>query len=557
MHPDSKEKTAFTSMFGLFEFNVLPFGLTNAPTTFQRLMDFVLSGLQWECSLVFLDDILVFLKDFDQHLIDLQRVFDHLRRSLLKLKAKKCFFGRPSVPFLGFLVTKDGLKVDESKISAVRNFPVPLNATNVKQFLGLANFYRRFVPGFSTVAAPLNKLLRKEAKFVWTKFANEAFETLKNLLTLAPILAFPHFDREFQLSTDASDNGLGACLQQYGDDGKQHPVAYASRTLNSTERRYRTTEKEAYAIIWAIQNFRSLLYGRTFSILTDHKPLKWLLSLTTPSPKLQRWSLLLQEHSIRDITYVPGSQNKVADALSRNLSDPSAAVSQYEPLEKSQAFLALSDKATHQVHATFPGIPLNLRKYQREDPTLMPLINFLETGNLPEDKKESDFLKDKAKSFSLDDNLLYHLPNNETRASFQFPEQLVIPRALHSEIFDAYHSDIFAGHLGSDKTLGHISLQFYWDGMRQDVVNFCDICHSCRTRKGPHAKAIEPLHPLPVTGPFDRVACDALGPLPLTLNGNKHILVFSDYLTKWTEVFAVPDLQAKIIAKLFVGTARP
>ena len=254
MHPASREHTAFTTYGGLYEFLVTPFGLTSAPPTFMRLMECVLRNLTYKICLIYLDDILVYSRTFDDHLFHLRQVFDRLRQANLKLKPSKCHFACAKVQYLGHIVSGDGVAPDPEKISAVKNFPRPHNVKTVRSFLGLANYYRRFIKDFAKLAAPLNKLLRKDQKFAWTPLCEEAFEALKSALTSAPILAFPDFTQPFHLFVDASNDGVGATLGQI-QDGKEVAISYAGRDFNSAERNYSTTEREALAVIFGIKKF--------------------------------------------------------------------------------------------------------------------------------------------------------------------------------------------------------------------------------------------------------------------------------------------------------------
>ncbi len=249
MAPASQEKTAFICPEGLFEFTVMPFGLCNGPASFQRLMQMVLSGLTWQKCLVYLDDIMVYSSSFDQHLKDLEAVFLWLTQHNLCLKIKKCHFARTSVPYLGHIVSSEGIAPDPDKIRAVQDFPVPTEEKHIRQFLGLCSYYRRFVKDFVGIANPLTELTKSTVPFVWTPRCQEAFGALKKRLLEAPILAYPDFKRTFVLYTDASGIGLGAVLTQKADDGKERAIAYISRHLKPAEKNYSTIEQEALAIV--------------------------------------------------------------------------------------------------------------------------------------------------------------------------------------------------------------------------------------------------------------------------------------------------------------------
>ena len=254
LHQDDKEKTAFCTSEGLYEFNVMPFGLCNGPATFQRLMDLLLAGIQWNSCLVYLDDIIVLGKTLDDHLKHLAQVFQRLREANLKLQIKKCNLCKQSVQFLGHVVSSEGIAADPAKIEKVVNWPVPTNKSEVQQFLGLVSYYRRFIRDCAHVAKPLYQLTEHSKPFAWTAECGEAFSTLKKHLSTPPVLVFPDFAREFILDTDASNQGIGAVLSQIQSDGQEQVVAYASRLLSKTERRYSVTRKELLAVVVFLDN---------------------------------------------------------------------------------------------------------------------------------------------------------------------------------------------------------------------------------------------------------------------------------------------------------------
>ena len=317
MDEESREKTAFVTHSGLYEFVVMPFGLCNAPATFQRLMETVLADLIRDKCIVYIDDILVMGETLEDHLHNLKRVLQRLTEAGLKLKPAKCHFLQKKVEYMGHIVSAEGIAPDPRKVDAVRHFPQPDDHKRLRSFLGLASYYRRFIQDFSVVANPLFDLTPKNAPFVWTQLCEEAFGRLKELMTGAPTLAFPDFARAFILETDASGEGLGAVLAQKLDDGAVHPIAYASRTLQPHERNYGVTELEALGVVWAVKHFRPYLYGHRCEVYTDHEALKSLLNTPHPSGKLAKWGLALQELDL-DIRYPPGRKNSNADALSRS-----------------------------------------------------------------------------------------------------------------------------------------------------------------------------------------------------------------------------------------------
>ncbi|XP_036148743.1 uncharacterized protein LOC118647611 [Monomorium pharaonis] len=319
MAPKDAPKTAFSTPYGHYQFKRMPFGLKNAPSTFQRLMDNVLSGLQGNELFVYMDDIVIYARSLKEHEVKFERLMKRLKAANLQLQPDKCEFLRQEVAYLGHIICADGVRPDPNKVEAVIKFPVPKNVKNIKQFLGLVGYYRKFIPNFSKIAKPLTDLLKKDTIFNWQQKHTEAFDILRLSLCSEPILQYPDFNKPFTLTTDASGYAIGGVLSQTCT-GQDLPVAYTSRTLNKAEQNYSTIEKECLAIIYCINHFRPYLYGRKFTIVTDHKPLVWLHSVKDPSSRLWKWRTKLAEYEY-EIKYKKGQLNYNADALSRNPPD--------------------------------------------------------------------------------------------------------------------------------------------------------------------------------------------------------------------------------------------
>ena len=285
MDAGTQEKAAFVTSSGLYEWTVMPFGLCNAPSTFARLMELVLKGLHWKICLIYLDDVIVMGRTFEEELERLKEVFERLARAGLKLKPKKCFLFQKRVSYLGHVVTEEGIAADPEKVEQVRTWPTPENSTEVKSFLGLASYYRRFIPDFSTIAKPLYKLTEAKAEFAWTEQCQLAFDSLKGLLTSGRVLAYPTREGKFVLDTDASDHGIGAVLSQF-QDGVEKPIAFASRTLSKSERNYCVTRRELLAIVEFVKQHRHYLQGTRFCIRTDHAPLRFVVEAKIPRDNL-------------------------------------------------------------------------------------------------------------------------------------------------------------------------------------------------------------------------------------------------------------------------------
>ena len=315
MDEADKEKTAFNTHVGHYHFLTMPFGLTNSGSTFQRLMELTLKGLGFDRVLCYIDDVIVMGKTEKEALANLRLVLERFRDANLKLKAKKCSLFQKQVEFLGHVVSEEGIKCDPNKVSAVLDWPVPTNVTEVRSFLGLASYYRKFIPDFSGKASPLTNLTRKGQKFEWDEGCERAFNQLKQDLVSAPILAYPQSEGLFILDTDASAHSVGGVLSQV-QDGTERVIAYASKTLCHSRQRYCVTYRELYAVVTFVKHFRHFLWGRKFLIRTDHSSLKWLKNFKNPEGMIARWIATLDTYHF-DIEYRKGSQHGNSDALSR------------------------------------------------------------------------------------------------------------------------------------------------------------------------------------------------------------------------------------------------
>ena len=288
MHPESIEKTAFVSHAGSYEFLIMPFGLKNAPSMFQRLMSNVLAGLSQKVCMDYIDDILVVGRTFEEHVGNLRTVLQRLRKAGLRLKPKKCDLFKTKVKYLCFVVSANGIEVDPEKNRAVKEFPVPEDVRRLRGFLGLTSYYRRFIAGYTKIAGPLHRLTAKNVPYIWSEECQRAFDHLKEKLVTAPVLVYPNFEVPFLLETDASGEGLGAVLAQQQTDGTTQPVAHASRTVRGAETRYPSSELEALGVVWATRHFRHYLYRHKCIVFTDNIALK---STPHPSGKLARWGM--------------------------------------------------------------------------------------------------------------------------------------------------------------------------------------------------------------------------------------------------------------------------
>ncbi|MCP4243484.1 MAG: DDE-type integrase/transposase/recombinase, partial [bacterium] len=524
-------KTAFITEDGLYEWNVMPFGLCNAPATFQRLMNVVMSGIKGHYVLVYLDDVIIFSKTWDDHLSHLKEVLARLDRYHLKLKLKKCRFGATRVPYLGHIVDQHGVAVDPAKVEAVAKAPRPTNLTELRRFLGLAGYYRRFIPAYAQVTGALTRLLKKDTPYTWTKPQQQAFDRIKHRLTSAPLLVYPDLGQPFTLFTDASDEGLGAVLAQHRPAAKgkdrEHVVEYASRGLTPAEKNYTTTEKECLAVVWAVRKFRHYLDGRRFTVVTDHAALKWLWKGDGASLRIRRWVALLQALDFT-IVHRAGKVHYNADALSRMVvSMPANPTSSGEILAISELHEAVAEA-------------------QQRHSGIRRMKAFVTTGRAP--GLPADLLRrlEKASTNYVVHNGLLHFQDGTGK-----PPRLVVPRELRRRFLELLHDNPMAGHGGLKKTLARVEKRLYWKGWRQDVDDYVAACPTCaRHRRGKGGSA--PLKPLVPRYPFETVALDVTGPLTESARGNRYLLVFSEYFTRYADAWPLKETSAETIARVFV-----
>ena len=548
--PKDKPKTAFATKRGLFQFRVMPFGLCNAPATFERLVETILSGLQWEICLVYLDDIIVIAKSFDEMMLNLETIFSRLRAAGLKLKSSKCLLFSETVEYLGHIISKQGVVTDPKKIETVRDWPEPCNVTEVRSFLGLCSYYRRFIKDFASIAKPLHKLTEKSKGFVWTSQCQDSFETLKSMLTNTPILAFPDFSEPFILDTDASDGAIGAVLSQI-QDGNEKVIAYASRSLTKSERNYCVTKKELLAIVTFVKYFRHYLYGKKFTIRTDHSSLRWLLKFKNPEGQLARW---LEVLSLYDMTieHRAGTKHRNADALSRR----PCKRCKFDPEWETHHLMVLKslcpDQKSEEERIQYDT--RSLCELQKNDKDIRDIRRWLESKEQPDSKDLNSggvmikSLWAQREMLVIQNDMLFRRLKNKNADIFQ----AVVPMNQRRNVLQYSHDQKTAGHLGIRKTLSKIRQSYYWPGLQKDVRQYIAGCTVCSKRKCPTKTKRAPIQLVGAGLPMERVAMDILGELPTTEKGNKYILVISDYFTKWTEAIAMPNIEAKTVAEIFV-----
>ena len=580
--PEDREKTAFATSMGLYQFIKMPFGLVAAASDFCRLMGDIFRDIQWVECLLYMDDIIVPAKTFEESLVRLEHVFQRLLSSNLKLKPSKCTFLQKSVKFLGHEVSERGVDTDKDKIKAVQEWPVPRTVKQVRSFVGLAAYYKRFIASFGEICKPLYQLCEKNRKFVWTPDCQHAFETLKEKLTSAPILAYPTIGQEFILDTDASQYTVGAVLSQECD-GKERVIAYMSKTMNKHELQYCTTRKELLAVVTALKHFNCYILGQKVKLRTDNSAVSWIRNLKNPTGQVFRWLQYIETYDI-SVSHRPGKSHGNSDALSRipckvcqkqeqnsakhaeehnpdlhtedigSDSKPTVEISRAVTRGQQQKEATAQLKSNQFLLENWE--PSNVRERQLTDPIISPIMVAVETQSRPEWKNISEttsYTKTLWRQWdrlSIISGMLYRKWVSDELRETKY--QLIVPQTLQQDILRNYHDIPSAGHLGADKMLSRIQEHFYWPAMKDKIDSYCRKCDNCQSRK-PSKLAKAPLGQDPVSEPMEKVTIDVLGPLPVSHRSKRFILVITDCYTKWTEAIAMPDQEASTIATAFVN----
>ena len=512
--------------------------------SFQRLMAVTLSGLQWKSCLVYIDGVIVFSTTFEEHIRRLEEVFDRLSLANLRLKPSKCFLFKQEVEFLGHVVTPQGVRTDPAKVAKVLNRPTPSSVSEVRSFLGFCGYYRRFIKNFSILASPLHALTKGKSDFAWSTQCTLAFELLKGRLSAAPVLAYPQFGvdaPQFVVDVDACGTGLGAVVSQESD-GLERPIAFASRVLSDSEKRYASWKCEMLALVWAIRHFRCYLLGPHFLVRTDHRSLEYWRTFKEPSAILARWHECLSEFEF-SVRYRAGRQHGNADGLSRQ--SVSIAVVEQESVLPAPF-----------VQRRQWGSP-EWRDAQQNDPELVRFREWLAADPRPDDfdltgaspdlhmcwrGRQQFFLREGVVCRRWDDPC----PSRPSR------ELIVVPLRLRRDVLAEFHD--CCCHQGSQRTYQQIRARFHWNGMKRDVEDWVTSCVSCSEKKSPRNRGRGA--PLEVTWagyPFERIAMDLIPNLPESVGGNRHILVVVDYFTKWVEAYPLKRMDAVSIASVFVS----
>lgn len=527
IRPEDVPKTAFVTRYGQYEFTVMPFGLTNAPAYFMNLMNKIFMEELDKFVVVFIDDILVYSRSAEEHGQHLKMVLEKLRDHQLYAKFSKCEFWLQKVSFLGHILTAEGIAVDPEKVTAVANWKKPTTVTEIRSFLGLAGYYRRFIEGFSKIARPMTGLLQKDKKFEWTAACEESFCELKRRLTTAPVLVLPDIQKDFTIYCDASRQGLGCVLMQEG-----RVVAYASRQLKTHEQNYPTHDLELAAVVHALKIWRHYLIGNKCEIYTDHKSLKYIFTQPNLNLRQRRWLELIKDYNL-EIHYHPGKANVVADALSRKAYCHHLVTQKPELSEEMRKLnLTIVPHSLNYNLSIRPVLDDQIKEAQKDDEELMKIK--AQTG------------ENKAPDFRVDQY-----------GTLWFKKRLCVPKQGHyrNTIMDEAHNSAYSIHPGTTKMYVDIRETYWWRGMKGDIARFVAQCDVCQRVKIEHQKPSGLLQPLPVPEwKWEEISMDFINGLPKTPRGNDSIWVIVDRLTKVAHFIPVrTSYGGDKLAKLYVN----
>ena len=576
MAEKDKDKTVFCTPFGLFEFNRMPFGLCNAPSTFQRLMERIFGDQSFDSLLLYLDDIIIFSSSFHQHLQRLELVLKRLQDHNLKLKLNKCNFFKAEVKYLGHVISANGVATDPQKIQTVLEWKRPDTLTELRSFLGFASYYRRFVEGFTRHAGPLHQLVAevqgKSKKAVrgsnaklgghWDNRCECAFQALKKELASAPVLKYADFSQPFVLEIDASHHGLGAVLSQEVE-GTRRPVAFASRALRPSEKNmsnYSSMKLEFVALKWAVtERFREYLLGAKFVVYTDNNPLSHLQTAKLAAVE-QRWASQLAAFDF-ELKYRPGTANRNADALSRKTPDLSpqfitaVASGIAVPSGITPSIGMTKQHGPVAVASTIDAVPIrqpaDLRTLQAKDPVIGTFRAYWRRAQPPtrqERAKEAGLVLELARQWRRireKDGILYR--EVQMPPAREVKLQLLLPTALHKEVLTSLHDD--HGHQGVERTTELVRQRCYWPKMRHDIEQWCKQCDRCVLAKGVIPTLRTFSGHLLASRPLEIIAID-FTLMDRASDGYENVLIVTDVFSKFTQAYPTTNQRAETVAHM-------
>ena len=545
LEESSKPLTAFRTETGCYEYNSMCMGLTNSPSTMQRLMLNVITGLS-HCH-AFLDDLLIWGETLEECEVNLDKVLRRLVEHNLTIQTEKCSFFTNKCKYLGHVVTEKGVMPDPEKVQAIKDFPVPKNLFGVRSFLGLCGYYRKFIRGYSNIAAPLHDLTKgyskrgKKIEVRWGEVEETAFNALKDAMTNDVVLYYPDFSKLFYLTTDASDIAIGGYLHQIDENGSDRPVLFFSKKLLDAETRYDIIDLEALAVVYGLKVSRPYILGREVEITSDNAPLVWMLKSANPSSRVARWQVLLSEYNITNIKHLAGKDNVVADALSRN-------IPVHDTLDQLlEEIPSLNTIAQGKSDDTI--VDWNVSELGPEQDTVAlyrELKKYLKghRASLPR------FVGAPLNQFQLEENILYLKTVN---AYDKERYRVCLPPTYYEKALMLAHSIPISGHAGVNTTIERLKLFCYWPTIVRDAKQFVKTCKTCLKVK-PDRGARSPILRNPeVEKPFDRCNMDLIGPVNVSDNGNRYILSMVDVLTRYGFAVAIPDKSTTTVARALMN----
>ena len=524
------QKTAFRTRYGHYEYSVMPFGVTNAPGVFMEYMNRIFHPYLDKFVVVFIDDILIYSKSDEEHAEHLRVVLELLKEKKLYAKLSKCEFWLSEVSFLGHVISKNGIAVDPTKVEAVSQWEAPKNASEIRSFLGLAGYYRKFIEGFSKLALPLTKLTRKGQMFVWDVECEKGFQELKRRLTSAPILILPNPTKSFVVYCDASLMGLGGVLMQ-----DKQVVAYASRQLKVHERNYPTHDLELAAVVFVLKLWRHYLYGSRFEVFSDHKSLRYLFDQKELNMRQRRWLEFLKDYDF-GLNYHPGKANVVADALSRkSLHMSMLMVRELDLVEQFRDLSLVCETTPNSVKLGMlkltSGILEEIRNGQKSDVGLVDKLTLINQGQGGE--------------FRIDEN-----------GVMRFGNRVCVPDVaeIRKSILEEGHRSGLSIHPGATKMYHDLKKLFWWPGMKKEIAEFVYACLVCQKSKIEHQKPSGLMEPLFVPEwKWDGISMDFVSGLPRTSKNCDSIWVIVDRLTKSAHFIPIRmDYPMERLAELYV-----
>ncbi|EGT58792.1 hypothetical protein CAEBREN_30988 [Caenorhabditis brenneri] len=511
----------------------------------DKALKTVLDGMDHEVML-YIDDVLIFSKTFNEHLDTLERVLQRFRQYNLKVSPKKCDLVRKSIVFLGHQINEENYEPNKSNVSAIVNMPTPSNINELRRFIGMTGFFRRFVKDYSEIVQPLNKLTHKNTPFVWTKIHQDAVQKLKTILTSKPVLCYPDYNKEFHCYTDASGVAQGAVLMQTkpGDESKMQAIAYASRTLSQPETRRAAIHNELGAIIFALRTFKIYIYGNKVVVHTDHRPLIFLMKRHKVNDVLARWLVELQQYDV-DIVHIDGKRNTIADYLSRPPDDGKPlADKDLEDIVEFPYCLAIQG-INRLFRPRGKNTVVDLITEQRMDKELSVLRKFLEDPSNDSIKVPTKF-RDITDRLELTSQGLVVVQYNGSR-------RILVPEKIKTMLFDSFHGNMSSGgHLCWRKSLEKAQRKYFWPGMRGDFLEWTNQCLPCQRRKSLAPANRELQAVVCTTAVFEKVGLDLTGPLRESTRGNRYYLNIVCWFSKFVISVAIPDATTETVSRAFV-----